>query len=90
MYSQAVVLKFLLELPQIYQTASLHLNVVGGSGIIALEGARLAPYGANRFYGFAARYGSLKEERMIVFGLSALSSSLASRLSVNCLNGFAA
>ncbi len=46
LYSQAVVLKFLLELPQIYEMASLRLNVVGGSGIIALEGARLAPYGA--------------------------------------------
>jgi len=46
LYSPVVVLKFLLELPQIYETASLRLNVVGGNRIIALEGARLAPYGA--------------------------------------------
>jgi hypothetical protein len=46
LYSQAVVLKFVLELPQIYETGSLRLNVAGSSRIIALEGARLAPYGA--------------------------------------------
>ena len=44
--SQPVVLKFLLELPQIYETGSMRLNLDGSSRIIALEGARLAPYGA--------------------------------------------
>ena len=46
LYSQAAVLKFLLELPQIYGTASLRFHLTGRSKIIALEGARLAPYGA--------------------------------------------
>jgi hypothetical protein len=89
--SQRIVLKFLLDLPQIYETGSLPLNVAGSSRIIALEGARLAPYGAIGFPRlYRLRYGSVKKERMIFFGLIVLSTSLASRFCVNCLNGFAA